>query len=55
MNKHPCWQYRRDESGGVESRLFADIGEVPKHQGWVDSPAAVKPGKPKAPSRRKEK
>lgn len=55
MSKHPCWQYRRGEDGGVESRLFADISEVPKNQGWTDSPAAIKADKPKPVSRRKEK
>lgn len=55
MSDHPCWRYRRDADGGVESRLFADIGEVPKKQGWVDSPAAIKADKPKPASRRKEK
>jgi hypothetical protein len=54
MSKNPCWQYRRGE-GGVESRLFADIGEVPKNQGWSDSPAVIKAEKPKPASRRKEK
>lgn len=53
MSENPCWQYRRGVDGGVESRVFADIGHVPKNQGWVDSPAAIKAEKPKA--RRKEK
>lgn len=54
MSKHPCWRYRQGV-GGVESRLFADIGEVPKNQGWADSPASVKADKPKPASRSKEK
>lgn len=54
MNKHPCWRFRQSEDG-VESRLFADIGDVPKSQGWTDSPAAVDASKPKPASRRKEK
>lgn len=54
MSKHPCWRFRRGE-GGVESRLFADIGDVPKNQGWVDSPAAIEADKPRPASRRKEK
>lgn len=54
MSKHPCWRYRQGENG-VESRLFTDIGEVPKNQGWTDSPAAVEAGKPKPAARPKEK
>lgn len=34
------WMYRDGES-----RLFASPSDVPKGQGWVDSPALVKPGK----------
>jgi hypothetical protein len=50
MSKHPCWRYRRGEGGGIESRLFADIDDVPKNQGWNDSPAmGDAEAKPKPP------
>jgi hypothetical protein len=47
--------YRRGADGCVESRLFADIRDVPKTEGWVDSPAAITRGRPKRASHRKEK
>lgn len=33
----PVWMYREGES-----KLFASPDVVPKSEGWVDSPAAVK-------------
>lgn len=37
---HPVWRYRNGDSG-VESRLFSDITDVPKGEGWADSPARL--------------
>lgn len=35
------WMYRAGEE-----KLFASITDVPTGEGWVDSPAAVKPAEP---------
>lgn len=53
--QHPCWRYRAGEDGAVESRLFADIGAVPKNQGWRDSPASGEADVVKPRPRRKDK
>jgi hypothetical protein len=38
----------------MESRLFADIGAVPKGQGWSDTPAVGETAMVKPRTRRKE-
>lgn len=40
--KTPTWMYRAGPDG-AEAHLFADVGDVPKGAGWVDSPAKITP------------
>ena len=48
----PAWFFRAGEDGKIESKIFED-GVCP--EGWVDSPAAIKPAKPKAEKAKAEK
>ena len=41
----PTVMYRAGEGGAVESRTFDHPADVPAKEGWVDSPAKVKPAK----------
>ncbi len=51
---HPCWRYRK-VGEEVEAQLFENIDDVPKNEGWCDSPQNAMAGKGKTKPKTKPK